>query len=260
MRVGLTVVFGIVCVLVGGPAIAEELAAVEAAVASFGQDIVSSSPVSDGPSKLGDLGSGTAACEKGTHQSPINIKTVHQPKVHDGLLVHYHPAPVHILNSHHTITVDYQSGGTLEVAGRAYDLEEFHFHEPSEHQLNGKTYPMEAHLVHRDQAGHLVVVAVLMEQGPEIPSLAQVWDRIPSSKQDQVRDLFFNAQDLLPRNLHHYAYDGSLTTPPCTEGVHWIVLKEAIYITAAHIQRFVSLIGHNARSIQQLNERDVDEE
>ncbi|HMU55697.1 MAG TPA: carbonic anhydrase family protein [Nitrospira sp.] len=260
MRVGLAVVWGIVSVLLGGWAAAEDRLAAGAIVPSAAQGLVAPFQAVADSSKIVEIGSGTVACEKGTHQSPINIKTVHNPKVHDGLLVHYQAAPVHISNTHHTIEVDYQSGGTLEVSGRGYELQEFHFHEPSEHQLNGRTYPMEAHLVHRDQTGHLVVVAVLMEQGAEIPSLTQIWDRIPSDKQDQVRELLFNAQDLLPRNLHHYAYDGSLTTPPCTEGVHWIVLKEPIYITAAHIQRFVSLVGHNARSVQQLNEREVDEE
>jgi len=156
--------------------------------------------------------------------------------------------------------VDFQSGESLEVLGRTYTLKEFHFHEPSEHQLNGRTYPMEAHLVHRDETGHLVVLAVLMDLGNESASLSAVWDRIPSEKQDEVRDLLINPQDLLPKDLHHYAYDGSLTTPPCTEGVHWIVLKEPTSITSAHIERFVSLIGHNARPVQSLNEREIDEE
>ena len=79
--------------------------------------------------------------------------------------------------------------------------------------------------MHRDETGHLVVLAVLMDLGNESASLSAVWDRIPSEKQDEVRDLLINPQDLLPKDLHHYAYDGSLTTPPCTEGVHWIVLK-----------------------------------
>jgi len=260
MRVGLALVLGIVSVFLGGRAVAEDLPATGAAVPLSSPEIVSPIQIVTDFAKIVDGGSRTAACEKGTHQSPINIRTVHQPKVHDGLLVHYQAAPVHISNTHHTIEVDYQSGGTLEVSGRAYELDEFHFHEPSEHQLNGKTYPMEAHLVHRDQTGHLVVVAVLMELGAETPSMAQIWEQIPSDKQEQVREILFNAQDLLPRNLHHYAYDGSLTTPPCTEGVHWIVLKEPISITAAHIQRFVSLVGHNARPVQQLNEREIDEE
>ena len=90
--------------------------------------------------------------------------------------------------------------------------------------------------------------------------MSAVWERIPSGKQESVRDLLFNPLDLLPKDLHHYAYDGSLTTPPCTEGVHWIVLKEPIAITASHIERFISLIGHNARPIQPLNEREIDEE
>ncbi|HAN47444.1 MAG TPA: hypothetical protein DCQ20_00975 [Nitrospira sp.] len=213
-----------------------------------------------GPSHWGEIAPTTASCEKGTHQSPINIRTTPHHQSHDGLLVHYTAAPGHVVTSHHTIEVDFQSGESLEVVGRTYTLKEFHFHEPSEHQLNGRTYPMEAHLVHRDETGHLVVLAVLMDLGNESASLSAVWDRIPSEKQDEVRDLLINPQDLLPKDLHHYAYDGSLTTPPCTEGVHWIVLKEPTSITSAHIERFVLLIGHNARPVQSLNEREIDEE
>jgi carbonic anhydrase len=87
-----------------------------------------------------------------------------------------------------------------------------------------------------------------------------VWERIPSGKEEAVRDLLFNPQLLLPADLHHYAYDGSLTTPPCTEGVHWIVLKAPIAITATHLERFIALIGYNARPVQPLNEREIDEE
>lgn len=213
-----------------------------------------------GPSHWGEIAPTTASCEKGTQQSPINIRTTPHHQSHDGLLVHYTAAPGHVVASHHTIEVDFQSGESLEVLGRTYTLKDFHFHAPSEHQLNGRSYPMEAHLVHRDESGHLLVLAVLMDLGTESTSLASVWERIPSGKQEEVRDLLINPQDLLPRDLHHYAYDGSLTTPPCTEGVHWIVLKEPISITPGHIERFVSLIGHNARPVQSLNEREIDED
>ena len=214
-----------------------------------------------GPSHWGTIAPTTASCEKGTHQSPINIRTTpHATSVHDELLIHYNPSAAKVVTSHHTIEVDFQSGGALEIFGRSYALKEFHFHEPSEHQLNGRTYPMEAHLVHRDESGHLVVLAILMDLGVETAPLGAIWERIPTEKHGEMRDLLFNPQDLLPKDLHHYAYDGSLTTPPCTEGVHWIVLKEPIAITTGHLERFVSLIGHNARPVQPLNEREIDEE
>ncbi|MGZ8382171.1 MAG: carbonic anhydrase [Nitrospira sp.] len=213
-----------------------------------------------GPSHWGELAPTTAFCEKGAHQSPIDIRTVPHPQIHDGLLIHYNAALAHVVTARHTLEVDFQTGGTLEILGRSYALKEFHFHAPSEHQLNGRAYPMEAHLVHRDETGHLVVLAVLMDLGMESAPMSAVWERIPSGKQEAVRDLLFNPQDLLPKDLHHYAYDGSLTTPPCTEGVHWIVLKAPIAITATHLERFIGLIGHNARPIQPLNEREIDEE
>ncbi len=213
-----------------------------------------------GPTHWGALATTTASCEKGTHQSPINIRTAPHLQGHDGLLIRYTAVPGHVVTSSHTVEVDFQSGGTLEILGRSYALKEFHFHAPSEHQLNGRVYPMEAHLVHRDETGHLVVLAVLMDLGTESTSMSAVWERIPSGKQEAVRDLLLNPQDLLPTDLHHYAYDGSLTTPPCTEGVHWIVLKSPIAITATHLDRFIALIGYNARPVQPLNERGIEEE
>lgn len=213
-----------------------------------------------GPSHWGTLAPTTAFCEKGARQSPINILTTPHTSLHEEMLIHYKSSSAQVVAAHHTIEVDFQSGGAIEVSGRSYALKEFHFHEPSEHQLNGRSYPMEAHLVHRDESGHLVVVAILMDLGVETAPLGAIWERIPSEKHEEVRDLLLNPQDLLPKDLHHYAYDGSLTTPPCTEGVHWIVLKEPISVTAGHLERFVSLIGHNARPVQPLNEREIDEE
>ncbi|MBI4001597.1 MAG: carbonic anhydrase family protein [Nitrospira defluvii] len=237
-----------------------DLAGLHALVPANGAALAWQYDSDQGPSHWGEIAPTTASCEKGAHQSPINIRTAPHPHSHDGLLIHYKVAPAHVVTSRHTVEVDFQEGGTLEILGRSYSLKEFHFHEPSEHQLNGLTYPMEAHLVHRDAAGHLVVLAVLMDLGVESASLSAVWDRIPSGKQDDVRDLLLNPQELLPKDLHHYAYDGSLTTPPCTEGVHWIVLKAPIAITASHLERFISLLGHNARPVQPLNEREIDEE
>ncbi|KXK01278.1 MAG: Carbonic anhydrase [Nitrospirae bacterium] len=251
---------GLLSITVVGTASAEGVLATEAGPPAQGATLAWQYEGEQGPSHWGTLAPTTASCEKGTHQSPINIRTASHPHGHDGMLIQYRAASGHVGTSHHTVEVDFQSGGTLELSGRSYSLKEFHFHEPSEHQLNGRIYPMEAHLVHRDESGHLVVLAILMELGTETAPLADVWERIPSGKQEEVRDLLFNPQDLLPKDLHHYAYDGSLTTPPCTEGVHWIVLKEPIHITAAHLERFVSLIGHNARPVQPLNEREVDEE
>jgi carbonic anhydrase len=213
-----------------------------------------------GPSHWGKLSPTTASCDKGIYQSPINIQTDPHLHSHDGLLIHYNAAPAHVVTSRHTVEVDFQENGALEILGRSYSLTEFHFHEPSEHQINGLSYPMETHLVHQDATGHLVVLAVLMDLGVESASLAAVWEQIPNDKQGEVRNLLINPQDLLPNNLHHYSYDGSLTTPPCTEGVHWIVFKTPIAITASHLERFTALVGHNARPVQPLNEREIDEE
>jgi carbonic anhydrase len=118
-----------------------------------------------GPSHWGALAPTTASCQKGTHQSPINIRTAPHLRGHDGLLIRYTAVPGQVVTSSHTVEVNFQSGATLEILGRSYALKEFHVHTPSEHHLNGRPYPMEAHLVHRDDTGHLVVLAVLIGCG-----------------------------------------------------------------------------------------------
>ena len=211
----------------------------------------------EGPDHWAMLRQDYLTCEKGSQQSPINI---HLPQHRDNsetIVFHYNPTQINSTNNGHTLQVDYKSQSGLHVNDRKYHLRQFHFHEPSEHQVEGKTYPMELHLVHQDPRGHIVVVAVFMEVGPENALLKQVFDRMPQSGQSMENKGQLNVRNLLPTNTHHYAYRGSLTTPPCTEGVLWIVLKDTIKVSASQIKRFVSTIGDNARPVQPLEDREV---
>jgi carbonic anhydrase len=200
------------------------------------------------------------ACETGSHQSPINITMPRHETMQEQLVFHYQSASVHTLDNGHTIQVNVPPGSELRLNGRAYRLKQFHFHEPSEHHVDSRTYPMELHLVHQDVNGHVVVIAVLVETGSPNQPLAQLWTMLPTKVGEQGAEHAFNPRGLLPSSTHHFSYHGSLTTPPCTEGVQWIVLRDPITMSAEQIAQFLSVIGHNARGIQPLHGRKVSEE
>ena len=147
--------------------------------------------------------------------------------------------------------VETEGENELELGGVVYRLVQFHFHNPSEHRFDGEGADMELHLVHRSDAGQLAVVGVLMTRGPSSGALSLVFDHLPSAI--GVREELpaaFNPRDLLPRSLVHYRYAGSLTTPPCTEGVRWVVLEQAISVSDEDMARFAAQVNFNARPIQ----------
>ena len=161
------------------------------------------------------------------------------------------------MHNGHSIQVKVSPGSELHVNGRTYRLIQFHFHEPSEHHIEGKTSPFELHFVHRDQTGHIVVVSLLADLGAGHPVVSALWPFLPVHAGESAASRQFDLSTLAPNNLHHFAYHGSLTTPPCTEGVQWIVMKEKISIAQAQIDQFVALVGHNARAIQPIHDRQV---
>jgi carbonic anhydrase len=183
------------------------------------------------------------------------------------LTFHYQPTPLTVRNNGHTIQVNYQEGSYLRLNGQSYKLRQFHVHDPSEHHIDGKTYPMEMHLVHQDDAGHTLVVGLLLAFGRENLVFSRTGDwlerhkgrRLPSKEGEVFTDVPFNLMDLLPSNTHHFSYHGSLTTPPCSEGVQWIILKAPIEISKVQGERFITTIGQNARPLQPLGEREIKE-
>jgi carbonic anhydrase len=199
-------------------------------------------------------------CEAGSHQSPINITMPRHATMQERVSFHYQSASVRTLDNGHTIQVNVPPGSELHLNGRAYRLEQFHFHEPSEHHVDGRTYPMEIHLVHRDIKGHVVVIGLLVEAGFPNQTLAELWTMLPTKAGEQGPEHTFNPRALLPPGTHHVSYHGSLTTPPCNEGVQWIVLRDPVTMSAQQVEQFVSVIGHNARPIQPLHERQIREE
>lgn len=205
----------------------------------------------EGPQHWGMLTPEYHTCESGSHQSPIDIAMPKPGQHQEQLTFHYQPAHLHELNNGHTIQVSHVSGSHLTVDDHSYKLRQFHFHAPGEHRIEHREFLMEMHLVHQDAAGRILVVAVLMVADARQPVLSGLWEWLPKSMGKNVSlPLRLNVGDLLPANTHHYRYSGSLTTPPCTEGVQWIILKEYVHITRQEVDDFQRIIGRNARSIQ----------
>jgi carbonic anhydrase len=214
---------------------------------------------SQGPEYWGDLDPAFVTCKLGRRQSPINIMNTMGNLSLGPLIIKYQKCDVGVINNGHTIQANYEKGSTLVYGGRTYELAQFHFHSPSEHLVRATQYDMEAHLVHKDPSGRIAVIGVLMTEGMEHPTIADLWRLTPASEGKSDRTVVVNANDLLPVDGHFYAYDGSLTTPPCSEDVSWILMKEPIEVSREQIETFVATIGRNARPIQPLNERDVEE-
>jgi len=213
-----------------------------------------------GPEAWGKLRPEFGVCASGKRQSPINIEesnTLQGPA--ETLLFNYTPSNGTVINNGHTVQVDVQGSNTLTVRGSNYALVQVHFHSPSEEQINFRNYAMVAHLVHKDAQGQLAVVAVLLEPGQANAFIDSVWTYMPLDVNDQVRmpGGLFDLKGLLPQDQRYYQFLGSLTTPPCTEGVLWMVLKAPVQISAAQLRLFQQLYPNNARPVQPINSRPV---
>ncbi len=215
----------------------------------------------ENPSHWGMLSKEYKTCEAGNRQSPINISMTHHGDHQQKLEFHYQTSQLHEMNNGHTIQVSHVSGCRIDLNDHQYKLRQFHFHTPSEHHIEGKAFPMEMHLVHQDAKGHVLVMTVMMETDATQPVLSKLWKWLPAQTDKEVSiPLELSLTDILPTNTHHYTYSGSLTTPPCTEGVQWIVLKEPMHVTQEDVDQFVHIIGHNARPIQPLRNRHIDDD
>ena len=212
----------------------------------------------EGPGDWGKLDSKYAVCSLGHTQSPIDIKGA-KPADLPALKFDYKVVPLNIIDNGHTIQINYPEGSTLTVGDRTYSLKQFHFHHPSEEHVNGHGYAMVAHLVHADSAGNLAVVAVLLAKGAENPLLATLWKNLPAEKGKtvDVSGVTIDVSTLLPADHGYYTFAGSLTTPPCSEGVTWYVLKSQSTISSAEVASFAKIYPKNARPIQPLNGRQL---
>jgi len=194
----------------------------------------------------------------GNNQSPINLTGFTEAALKP-IEFNYQPETAALLNTGHTVQLNYRQPKYIKAEGLIFNLMQFHFHSPSENQINGKTYPLEAHFVHQNDRGELAMVAVMFEQGAENPALARSVEELPMQEGQHIPlESPMSPDELLPANRDHYRFNGSLTIPPCTEGVRWFVLKTPATASAEQIKVMQAALGQpNNRPIQALNARLV---
>ena len=207
-----------------------------------------------------DLDKGFAECKLGKEQSPIDIPTKGVEKANlDPIKPAYKASAGELVNNGHTIQINLNEGGVVNVPTGEYKVLQFHFHTPSEEKIDGQNFPLVAHLVHKNAAGQLAVVAILFKEGKENTALKNIFNALPSHEGKEALKADFDLSKLLPSTLGYYTFNGSLTTPPCSEGVAWHVLKTSVEISAAQLNAFKKIFKMNARPVQPLNGRKIQE-
>ena len=208
-----------------------------------------------GPESWGDLSADFKVCSLGMEQTPIDLKSTIMAET--GLVeASFQQMPLTILNNGHTIQVNCAPGSRTLISGQTYDLLQFHFHHPSEHLLSGRAFDLELHFVHKSAAGRLAVLGVFIRAGKENAALAPIWAAMPREAGEPLpTGTNIEPAALLPVDRKYFRYKGSLTTPPCSEGVLWTVFKEPIEASVDQIRQFAELFPVNARPVQSLNSR-----
>jgi carbonic anhydrase len=205
------------------------------------------------PDRWAELAPEFRQCGVGTRQSPIDIRDSIAVDL-EKIAFDYRPGAFSVLDDGHTVQVQVAPGSTLSVMGRRYELQRLHFHRPSEERVNGRQFDMVAHLEHRDAEGRIAMLAVLLERGRDDqpqPLLQTVWGNLPLEKGEALAaQVQLDPALLLPTDRSYYTYMGSMTTPPCTEGVLWLVLRQPVAVTAQQLDVFARLYPMNARPLQ----------
>lgn len=211
-----------------------------------------------GPQNWGKLDAKFALCASGKNQSPVDLKGFIEADLKP-LKLDYKAGIGDILNNGHTVQINYAPGSSLAVDGRAFELKQFHFHSPSENKVTGKQFPLEGHLVHADKDGNLAVVAVMFQEGARNALLTRLWEKMPNKAGEKsALPTGLSVAQLLPKKRDYYRFDGSLTTPPCSEGVRWFVVKKPATASKAQIEQFSKAVGvANNRPIPATNARTI---
>ncbi len=208
--------------------------------------------------KWAELSPKNKICATGKNQSPINVITSIDADL-EALAIAYTNPSSSVLNNGHTIQVNMQAGNTLNIDGISFELKQFHFHTPSENNIDGKSFPLEAHFVHLDKDNNIAVLALMFEEGEANANLAKIWEKMPLKANEKNSIILEDiASVLLPSQREYYRFNGSLTTPPCTEGVRWFVLKTPVSISKGQVAKFLKVMKHpNNRPIQATNARVI---
>ena len=220
-----------------------------------------------GPATWGTLSPAFVACAEGHGQSPIDITNAEMSNA-PAIRASYKPAALRIVhnihsadvvNTGHSVQVNFPQGDSLTIGDTTYSLVQFHFHGPSEHSVNGKHFPMEMHLVHMSADKRLAVIGVLIKEGKANKAFDPIWANLPNKRgvETHLEHVTIDVELLLPRNRAAYRYDGSLTTPPCSEGVKWIVIREPVELSKAQIMAFSAILWKNNRPVQPLYGRKI---
>jgi len=211
------------------------------------------------PANWGEMKKEYAMCSTGKMQTPINIVPTKDINL-KALGFNYKTKSTNVINNGHTVQVNIASGSTVKIDGVLYELKQFHFHTPSENNINGRKYALEAHFVHATKDGSLAVVAVMFREGKENPILKKIWSKFPL-KVNKAVSINLTTKDIksvMPSNKDYYKFMGSLTTPPCSENVKWNVFKKSMTISKEQVKQFFNTFGHsNNRPIQETNNRAI---
>ncbi len=211
----------------------------------------------EGPKHWGELDKSFFMCKKGINQSPVDLNRfieadLQKPKIQ------YSGHAKEVVNNGHTIEVTIEGSDWIEIDGKKFNLLQFHFHTPSENKINGKSFPMEAHFVHKSKDGEYLVIALMFKEGEKNKALEKILNDLnpKAGKKEELKEMF-NPGELFPKKLDYFRYSGSFTTPPCTEGVRWIVLKTPVSASKEQIEKMHKIMGNNNRPIQPLKARVI---
>ncbi len=223
----------------------------------------------NGPDQWGSMDPAWSLCAEGRGQSPIDLANatefelpaseIHTPSKQEVEVLNQ-AGVIGALDNGHTIQINSKTGETLSVGDKTYALVQFHFHAPSEHTVDGPHFPMEMHFVHQAQDGALAVVGVLIAEGPENPGIVPLWEQLAAAPgtRTMIRIPAGFAEHVFSGEATRiYHYDGSLTTPPCSEGVQWYVRKTPTQLSKDQIAAFTAIYDHNNRPVQALNDRTL---
>ena len=212
-----------------------------------------------GPEHWGEMSEKFETCASGKNQSPIDISHTIKANM-ETIQCNYKASAINLIDNGHAIQDNCANGSQISLEGNTYKLLQYHFHTPSENTIQGQSFPMEAHFVHADENGNLAVIGVMFKIGRENPTIAKLWEHMPTAPGETYSDATtgINPADLLPVSKDYYRFNGSLTTPPCTEGVKWMVMKEAVEVSEEQVKKFKHVMhGDTNRPVQPVNARPI---